>query len=345
MKIRVGVIGVGMIGRCAHVPSFKNIPDVEIIAVADKDISVAERVAREHSIPYFYDDYKKLIERDDIDAVSVATPNYLHAPITIAACKAKKHVLVEKPMATNIDDAEEMVATAKENDVVLMLNQQHRYRPANLKAKELIEADVIGKILAIDGWVGSPGPEFWSPQGKWFFKKDEAMGGPLADLAIHELDLIRWVTGLEVEEVSAFTDTLEKNIEVEDNAVCILRFNNRALGVLHASWTYKPGGMQTVIYGSKGTMVLGGFYYSTPDAKPLVIYSKSLESVVYPQIPAQGKYGTPFEHFIHCIKTKEKPITDGVEGMRSLEVILAAYQSAQEKRIVHLPLPRKKQKS
>lgn len=337
MKVKVGIIGCGAIGQRAHIPKFKQCKQAEVVAVADANEKLAKQVAGEFDIPDYYANWKELIKRKDIDAVSIATPNYLHAPMTIAACNSKKHVLVEKPMTVSMKDADAMIAAAKKNNVFLMVEQAHRFSPHHQVAKELITSGIIGKVSSIRGYFGHRGPEYWSPTGKWFFSKTEAVGGALADLGIHAIDTIRYVLGKEVIKVAAFIGVLEKKIEIEDNGVCIMQFADGTFGTLAASWTYKPGSMQYTFYGTKGTMwVGGGLKYD----KPIVIETTTPEGILLPDIPAKSKFGNPYQYFIDCILKNKEPFVNGVEGAKSLEIILAAYKSAKEKRFVDLPLPR-----
>jgi UDP-N-acetylglucosamine 3-dehydrogenase len=257
--------------------------------------------------------------------------------MTIAACNAKKHVLVEKPITVTMKDADAMIATANKNKVILMVEQVHRFMPHHEKAQELLQAGIIGKVTTIRGYFGHMGPEYWSPTGKWFFNKKEAVGGAMADLGIHAIDTIRYILGKEVVQVAAFVGTLEKKIEIEDNGVCIMQFDDGTFGTLSASWTYKPGSMQYTFYGTKGTMWVGG---NLKHDKRILIELIKPAGTLMPDIPEVSKYGTPYQYFINCIIKGEKPFVSGEEGAKSLEIILAAYKSSKEKRFVDLPLPR-----
>ncbi|MDI6783036.1 MAG: Gfo/Idh/MocA family oxidoreductase [bacterium] len=337
MKVKIGIIGCGAIVQKVQLPKFKLCKEAEVVAVADNNEKLAKQVAAEFGVPEHYADWQELIKRKDIDAVSIATPNYLHAPMSIAACNAKKHVLVEKPITVSMKDADEMIATAKKNKVYLMVEQVHRFIPHHETAHELLQSGIIGKVTTIRGYFGHKGPEFWSPTGKWFFSKTEAVGGAMADLGIHAIDTIRYILGKEVKQVAAFVGALEKKIEIEDNGVCIMQFDDGTFGTLAASWTYKPGSMQYTFYGTKGTMWVGaGLKYD----KPIVIETTEPVGILLPDIPAESKLGTPYQYFIDCIIKNEEPFVDGEEGAKSLEIILAAYQSSKEKRFVDLPLPR-----
>lgn len=337
MTVKVGIIGCGAITQKVQLPQFKRCSNAEVVAVADVNEKVAKEVAATFGVPKYYTDWRQMLKQKDIDAVSIATPNFLHAPMAIAACNAKKHVLVEKPITVTMKDADAMIATAKKNKVILMVEQVHRFIPQHEKAHELLQSGIIGKVTTIRGYFGHMGPEFWSPTGKWFFTKKEAVGGAFADLGIHAIDTIRYILEKEVVQVASFVGALEKKIEVEDNGVSILQFEDGTFGTLAASWTYKPGSMQLTFYGTKGTMWVGG---SLKYDKPLLIELTNPSGIMLPDVPNVSKYGTPYQYFVNCIIKGEKPFVSGEEGAKSLEVILASYKSSHEKRFIKLPLPR-----
>ena len=335
MTVRVGVIGCGKIGQVGHLNGYKGCPDAEIVAVADANINTARDVAQKYNVPKYFKDYKELLALKEIDAVSVAVPNFLHAEMTIAACKAKKHVLVEKPMATSIKEAKAMISAADKNKVLIQVCMAHRFNPVAQTAKKVLESGILGRINTIIGQFGSPGPEFWSPEGKWFFDKKHAMGGAMADLGIHEIDLIRYLVGSEVVKVCGFTATHEKKSDVEDSGVASLYFKNGVLGNMYASWTFKPGGQQITIYCEKGTLYFG----KVPKYdRALMIELTEPKGILFPEVPKESEYGNRYQHFIQCVKTGKKPIVDGYEGLKGLEVILATYKSCSENKIINLPL-------
>ena len=178
-----------------------------------------------------------------IDAVSVCVANNAHASISIAALKAGKHVLCEKPMATTLKECEDMVVAAKESGKFLMIGQNQRLTRAHQKARELVEQGVLGEIISFRTTFGHGGPETWSVDpGKntWFFDKNKAAMGAMADLGIHKTDLIQYLTGQTVVETTAKVTTLDKRgadgqlIGVDDNAICIYRLKNGAIGTMTA---------------------------------------------------------------------------------------------------------------
>src|SRR5699024_10719970 len=151
----------------------------------------------------------KVLQEEEIDAISVCLPNYLHAPLSIAALQAGKHVLCEKPMATSSEEAEDMIEDAKTTEKKLMIAHNQRIEDSHDNAHKLIKQNEIGKIYRFRTAFGDGGPESWSIDGKnsWFFKKDEAFIGAMGDLGVHKADLIRYLLDEEFQEISAFIES------------------------------------------------------------------------------------------------------------------------------------------
>ncbi|KHF40879.1 Gfo/Idh/MocA family protein [Halalkalibacter okhensis] len=339
-KLKVGVIGCGSIAKHRHLPEYANNSEVEIVAVCD---IVEERVhefAKVYSAKA-YTSYDELLLSPDVDAVSVCTPNYLHAPISIAALKAGKHVLCEKPMATSSEDAEKMIEAAKENNKKLMIAHNQRFVPSHQKARQLIEAGEVGKIYSFRTAFGHGGPEGWSADGSesWFFRKEEAFIGAMGDLGVHKTDLLRFVLGEEFVEVGAFIETSAKqNTDVDDTAVCVLKTKSGIIGTLAASWSYVASeDNSTIIYGEKAILRL-----EDDPVNSLVVQYKTGEVVKYElggiqTNEAGGQNNTQvIDQFVSAIlQNKDVPVS-GEEGMKSLQVVLAALESNETKRITSL---------
>ena len=339
--LRAGVVGCGQIARHLHLTDYAECEQAEVVALCDVIQSKAEALAADKARgARVYTDYRKMLKSEKLDMVTVATPNNLHAAVTIAALKAGCHVLVEKPMATSLAQAQRMIDTAKKCSRLLMVNQSQRRFPPHVKAKEVIESGVLGKILHVTAMFGHSGPENWSPAGKWFFRRKEARFGAMADLGVHKADLVRHLTGKEVAEVSAYIGTLEKKrTDVEDNFVSCLRFTDGTLGTLCASWTVK--GMEanyTILHCTNGTLRV----CELPD-QPLVanlVYPtdcRVLYEVPPPASNVEESWGLDISGaFARACLGIEQPFCTGEEGKRSLEVIFAAEKAALTGRSVRL---------
>jgi len=339
-RLKMGIIGCGAIGERLHTPDFAATPEAELVAFCDIIRGKAEALAARYAPQArIYSDHKAMLRAGGLDAVCVCLPNYLHGPVTIAAVKAGCHVLVEKPMATSSAEAQKMIDAAKKAGVLLMVNQSQRRFPAHRKAKEVMESGIMGKVLHVTAMFGHPGPEGWSPTGKWFFRKREARFGAMADLGVHKADLVRFLTGKEVAAVNAFYGCLEKKrTDVEDNFVATLRFADGTLGTLASSWTVK--GMEanyTILHCANGTLCVGLY----PD-KPLVANLIKPECEIVFEIPppptnADVGWGIDIGGaFCKAVLGLEPPYCPGEEGKKSLEVILAAEKAAQTGKTVKL---------
>ncbi|MCS6776668.1 MAG: Gfo/Idh/MocA family oxidoreductase [Chloroherpetonaceae bacterium] len=335
-KIGVAIIGSGSIATHRHAPEYAARPDVRILAFADRVPERAETLARKYDAKAF-SHYEEALALKGVDAVSVCTPNALHAPITIAALEAGKHVLCEKPMATSDQEAKAMIAAAQKAGKVLMIGHNQRLAPLHVKAKQLIADGVIGKVLSFRTSFSHPGPESWSIEGAtgWFFDKKQAFVGSMGDLGVHKADLIRFLLGEEIVEVAAFVEHLDKPMgDVDDNAVCILKTASGAIGTLTASWTHYPGeDNATYIYGSKGHIRIG--------ADPrfsVMCFLKNGEKQYYEvgalqtnEAGGQSASGV-IDAFVESIRTNTPPPISGEEGRRSLAVIIACLKAAETRR-------------
>ena len=339
-KVRVAMIGCGQIAKCLHVPDYAFCPEADMAALCDLIPAKAQALAEQYAPnAKIYTNYEKMLREVKPEAVTVALPNYLHAPVAIAALKAGCHVNVEKPMACSAAEAQRMIDTAKKCKRLLNVNQSQRRFAPHVKAKEIVDSGILGKILHVTAMFGHEGPEHWSPTGTWFFKKKLARFGAMADLGVHKADLIRHVTGKEVAEVSAFFDRLEKkNTDVEDNFVSCLKFTDGTVGTLCASWTVK--GMDAnymILHCANGTLRVS----EIPD-KPLVAnLMNPLCEIVFPVPSPPTNYDDSWGldvsgAFVRAVLGVEKPYCPGEEGKRSLEVILAAEKAALTGRTVRL---------
>lgn len=182
-KLKIGVIGCGSIAKYRHLPEYAANANVEIVAVCDIVPERAETTAAQYRAKAFTD-YQEVLKLKEVDAVSVCLPNYLHAPVSIAALNSGKHVLCEKPMATSREEAEAMIQAAKANGKKLMIAHNQRFVASHQKAKEIIESGKLGKIYSFKTTFGHSGPEGWSADGKdsWFLIKKKPLSGQWATL-------------------------------------------------------------------------------------------------------------------------------------------------------------------
>lgn len=333
--LKIGIIGVGAIAQRSHIPNFQKVNGAEILAVCDPIERKAKLVVEKWGIKYYFTNYKDLFSLDELDAVSVCTPNYLHAPITIDACDKGKHVLCEKPIATTLEDAQRMIDAAKRNKVKLEIGQFKKFMPVYEVGKETLEGSLIGDVLTVRTKLGHSGPEDWSPTtGKWFFKKWKTGMGVLLDLGTKHISLIRWFLNDEVESVIGRVDILTKAFsEVEDYAVGVLKFKSGIICVLETSWCTKPSFKGTEIVGTKGTL-----FMDYPNTRLEIRIANKINATFHPGIPEESKKGKPFQRFVDCIKEDRIPDVTAEDEKRSLEVALAISKSSETGKTVHLLL-------
>jgi UDP-N-acetylglucosamine 3-dehydrogenase len=328
-KIKVAVIGCGSIAEKRHIPEYASNPHVEFVAFCDPVIERAEFYAKEYG-GKAYSSYEDMFKNEKVDAVSVCTPNYLHAHASIAAANAGAHVLVEKPIAVAEEETAAMIEAARTNGVILMVGHNQRLMPAHVKAKEILDSGIMGKVLTFRTAFGHPGPEGWSIDGRnsWFFRKNEAIMGAMGDLGVHKADLIRWMLSDEVTEVAAMIGTLDKEgTDVDDNAICLLRMRSGVIGNLVASWTsYKGEDNSTILWCQNGVMKIG----TDPDDQVIVeLRDGTVNKYRVGEIATNEKQTSSdvIDVFVNCIVNGTSPSISGEEGARSLKVILAAFES------------------
>ena len=337
-KLKIAVFGCGAIAQRRHIPEYAANPNVELVAFADPNQERVEEVAAKYGAKA-YTSYEELLKNEKLDAVSVCTPNYLHAPMSIAAANAGLHVLVEKPMATTKEEGEQMIEAARSKGVYLMVAHNQRLMPPHVKAKEILDSGRLGRVLTFRTSFGHAGPEGWSLDGRdsWFFRKEEASMGAMGDLGVHKSDFIRYLLNDEIVEVAGFIGTIHKEgTDVDDNATCIVRMKNGAVGTLMASWThYRGGDNGTVVWCENGVIKIG-----TVEGDEVIVeltngtvetYKVGAMATNEKQVPSGV-----IDAFVESILTETPPSISGEEGLRSLNVILGAFESQETGKIVKL---------
>ena len=336
MAIKVGIIGCGKIAQVRHIPEYAANPHAEVYGFYDINLARAQALAAQYG-GKAYASYEELLADPAIEAVSVCAANHVHAEITIAALKAGKHVLCEKPMAVTLAECEAMVAAAEESGKYLMIGQNQRLAKAHAKAKELIEQGAIGKVLTFRTIFGHGGPETWSVDpGKntWFFDKTKAAMGAMADLGIHKTDMIQYVLGSKIVKTQAVLTTLDKRdatgglIGVDDNAICIYQMENGVIGTMTASWTYYAAeDNTTVIYGTKGELRL----YDDPKYSVQQINADGTRiDYQIDQIQTNDNQTASgiIDLFVECLVEGKEPEISGANVLHAMKAVFASIESS-----------------
>jgi len=325
--LRIGIVGAGRIGarRAREIARHSG---CRLVAVADPDPARAQLLAQTFSCRATADG-RAVAAASDVDAIVVATPHHLLAPITLSALESRKHVLCEKPLAMTPDEAIRLVLAADRSRVTLKTGFNHRHHPAIWTAHEKLCAGAIGSPLWIRcryGHGGRPGYE-----KEWRADPAQSGGGELLDQGIHALDLFRWFLG-EFSEVTAVLTRSFWPMPVEDNAFCLLRTPSGQVASLHASWTQWRNLFSFEIHGHQGYLLidgLGGNYgperltigYRSPD------FSAPREEHV--QFASDdGSWSREWQEFVSAIEEHRRPMADGEDGWQALRLAHAAYESA-----------------
>ncbi|MBI9104863.1 MAG: Gfo/Idh/MocA family oxidoreductase [Spirochaetales bacterium] len=348
-KIKIAVAGAGFMGRM-HCQYILNHPQAEVVGIFNPTTEKAEAAAKEYSISKVYKHQDELFSSPDIDAVVIASPNKQHVSMAISALSAGKHVLLEKPMALNSQEAAEIVEAQKKAGTTLMIAHQMRWYDLTRQIIDLREAGAIGKIYnakaamwrtcSIPGW------------GSWFTRKEESGGGPLIDIGVHALDLAFYMMGNPT-PVSVFGSTYaefgpsKKGIgswgtpnwdgffDVEDMATAMIKMEDGSTLTLEVSWAANtdPKNKEAFhIMGNKGGASLygdTGLYINQEENKTLVTELSLRDNGDDPR-------ALLIDHFIDCVKTGKQPISDGLSGLRNMMILDAISESAKTGDIVRL---------
>ena len=340
-KIRFALVGCGRISANHFDALERHAERAELVGVCDIDRAALDAAMTRTGAPGF-GSLEELLARTDADAVILATPSGLHADQAVMVAEAGRHVMTEKPMATSWRDGNQMVEACDRAGVQLFVVKQNRRNATLQLLKRAVQARRFGRIFMVNINV------FWSrPQayydsaawrGTWEFD-----GGAFMNQASHYVDLLDWLIG-PVESVQAFTATLARRIEVEDTGVVSIRWRTGALGSMNVTMLTYPKNLEgsITILGETGTVRVGGVAVNRIDhwefAEPHPV-DELVEQASYETTSVYG-FGHPayYDNVIQSLRGEATPETDGREGLRSLEILIATYLSARDGTRVALPL-------
>lgn len=343
-KYKFALIGCGRISY-KHINAINKIENTELVAVCDIQKERAKDKGEENNIPW-YTDFQKMMENEEIDIVSILTESGKHAQIFKDIAQYKKNVIVEKPMALTLKNADEMIKTADETGIKLFVVKQNRFNPPVQLLRRALEQGRFGKLILGTVRVRWHRDQAYYDQDSWrgTWKDD---GGVFTNQASHHLDLLEWMMG-DVESVFAKSGTFLHLIEVEDTGVALFQFTNGALGTFEATTCTNPVDLEgsISILGENGTVEIGGFAVNEMKVwnfKEKQEYDEEVFSSSY--IP-QNIYGYGHELYlknvIDAIQNNLKGLVEGIEGRRSLELINAIYESIETEQEVFLRFRPKK---
>ncbi len=329
-RLRFGLIGCGRVAP-RHADSIAQSAAAELVAVADVRASRAARFAAQYRAEA-YTDYRRLLDRADVDIVSICTPSGLHADMAVAALQAGKHVVLEKPMALSLADADRVIRAAAQGARKLCVVLQNRYNPPMQELKQVVDSGRLGRLL-----LGNATVRWYRPQeyyedewhGTWAMD-----GGALMNQSIHHIDALQWLLGAP-ESVFAYTATLAHRMEAEDTGVAVIRFRSGALGLIEGSTITYPENLEgsVAVFGERGSLKVGG---TALNRKVIWKIEGELEHekewLTRDQLDPASVYGTShgavIGDMIAAVSDDRPPRTDGYEARKSVALVLAVYEAA-----------------
>ena len=337
--LRFALIGCGRIAK-RHADLLSSaIEGASLVAVCDSNAMRADQFGETYKVNAYHD-YHEMMTSEDIDVVSILTPSGLHAKHCIDIAPYGKTIIVEKPMALTLEDADAMNAATAAHNCRLFVVKQNRFNVPVMKLREALDAGRFGKLVLGTVRVRWCRPQAYYDQdewrGTWAFD-----GGVLTNQASHHIDLLEWMMG-DIESVFAYSSTALSNIETEDTAIALLKFKNGAIGTIEATTATRPSDLEgsISILGETGSVVVGGFAVNKIETwrfTPETADDKYIEefSVNPPDVYGFG-HKSYYEHVVDCLTNDATQLVDGAEGKRSLQLIHAIYKSIETGKEVSL---------
>ena len=342
-QVGVGIIGSQFIASI-HAEALKTVSDAVIVAVMSPNEAHVKAFAEKHHIPNWFTDIDAFLALEEIDMVILGAPNYLHCELAVKIAEAKKHVVVEKPLCLNLEEADLMIETCKKNKVKLMYAEELCFTPKYVRLKALLDEGALGKPVLFKQSEKHDGPH-----AAHFYDVEKSGGGVMMDMGCHAIQFFRWLNpDAKIVSVYAHMQTSvhqDKTIG-DDNSILILEFSNGVTAIAEESWT-KKGGMddKAEIHGSEGVAyadVLQGSSILTYSEKGIgyaVEKAGNTRGWSFTMYEELWNYGFPQEmaHFVDCVKNNRTPLVTGEDGRAVLEVLFAAYASAGEGKKIKMP--------
>jgi len=340
-KLKFALVGCGRIAaKHSELLGAAKINEASLVAVCDLIEEKAQKIGEKYNVPW-YSNMDDMLQSEEIDVISVLTESGYHARHVIHLAKYGKHIIVEKPMALTLDDADAMIRACSENNCKLFVVKQNRFNYPVVALREAYEADRFGKLVMGTVRVRWCRTQEYYDQAKW--RGTWALdGGVLSNQASHHIDLLQWMMG-EVESVVAKSTTALVNIEAEDTAVVLLKFRSGGLGIIEATTAIRPIDLEgsLSIMGEKGTVEIGGFavneirHWNFSDVQEQDATVKTKYSVNPPDVYGFGHLAY-YKDIVESILENKKSLIDGFEGRKSLELISAIYESIETGKEVFL---------
>ncbi|HEX5653230.1 MAG TPA: Gfo/Idh/MocA family oxidoreductase [Chitinophagaceae bacterium] len=343
-KTKIAVLGAGFISDI-HLESYHRfVPEAEVVALYARDAKRARTFAAKHGIGQWFTDIEEAITKSGCEVVDICLPNFLHAEAVMKAAAAGKHIIIEKPLAITLEEADAMIEACKQAGVKLMYAEELCFAPKYERVRQMVKEGAIGDIYLL-----KQSEKHSGPHADWFYDIKQAGGGVLMDMGCHGIAWIRWMlNNAKASSVMASMSTvLHKNrTGAEDNSIVIIEFENGVTGLVENSWA-KHGGMddRSEVHGTGGvayadlfmgnsaiTYSKSGYGYAMEKADTTIGWSFT----VFEEAFNQG-YPQELKHFIECVQQNQQPLVTGEDGRAVLEIIYAAYASAGLGKKIQLP--------
>jgi len=343
-RTKVAILGAGFITDI-HMESYHRfVPEAEVVAVYARNAGKAKAFAEKHHIPQWFDDMDAIIQQSGCEVVDICLPNYLHATATLKAAAAGKHIIIEKPLAITIEEADAMIAACKKAGVKLMYAEELCFAPKYERVRQMVKEGAIGDIYML-----KQSEKHSGPHTDWFYDINLSGGGVLMDMGCHAMAWFRWMlNNAKVKSVYASMSTVlhGNRTKGEDNSVVILEFENGVTAVAENSWA-KYGGMddKSEVHGTGGVVYADLFMGNAAISYSKSGYGYAMEKAdttigwsftVFEEVFNQG-YPHELKHFIECVQQNKEPLVTGEDGRAVLEILYAAYASAGAGKKITLP--------
>ena len=346
MKIKWGVIGCGGIADRRTIPGMMLADNAELVAVMDANGEVAEKVREKYNAKFAFDNYEELLAIDEIDAVYIASPVFCHKEQAFAAAKAKKHILLEKPMALTVEESKEIADYCKKEGVKLGVGLMMRFHSYHQAMKKIIAEGKLGDVVSMRGQLTC-----WYPDipNNWRQNKALSGGGALMDMGIHCIDLLQYITGLKATEVTGFAGTQTFSYNADDSAAIVMKMENGALAMVDANFNIPDAAAKCKleIYGTKGSIMAEGTVSQVEGGDVAVLISddslgydaaQNREELVPVKLDVEfgNMYTKEVESFGNAIINDTEPAITAEDAIFVQNIVERAYASSDDKKIAIL---------
>lgn len=318
--IRFAILGFGSFAERAIAPALRATPGAELVAIQKRSADRAREKAMEHRIPLFFDSVGEAVAHPDVDAVFVVSANGAHCAETIAAAEAGKHVLVEKPMAVNVREAEHMIAVCARHKVTLMVGHVIRFSPLVNRMREILASGALGQVIyAKANFIY----DARLSHRTWLYDRNMAGGGPVFDIGVHCIDTLRYVLGDEVTETLSLLEPMPTDARTEDSAQISLRFSRGTIGSVFCSYAAPVRRKQIAIQGTEGSLRAEDFTVGSQTTELVIDLGTDAgpRRLTTEQIAVPNLYVEEIAHFCDCIRFHRQPLTPGENGLANQRIL------------------------